>query len=136
MAQAGGAFTLTIALACPPFAEAVTVVVPPASAVTGIATADCPAAKATLSGTLATEASLLEMLNVPAAVGAGESVAVSVPPDPMVRGRGLGSGVVGFGITTVKTVSLMRVPLAPATESESAFLARSVTTRSTRVTPP
>ena len=54
-------------------------------------------AKATLLGTVATPGVLLVTVRLPAVVGAGAIVAVSVPEDPPVRFRGLGVRVVGVG---------------------------------------
>ena len=73
----GSAFTFTLAIACPPFADAVMVALPPATAVTGIGTLVCPEAKLTLADTVATDVLLLETLSVPEAVGAGESAAAN-----------------------------------------------------------
>jgi hypothetical protein len=132
----GGVSTATVALACPPLAEAVTAVLPPESALTGIATLVCPGPNPTLAGTLATAGSAFATLRVPEAVGAGARVAVSVPLEPMLSASGSGARDTGLGIATVNTVIVIRVPFAPATESAIVSLASSVNTRSTLVTPP
>jgi len=113
---AGGAgVTFTVALACPPFAAAVTMALPAASAVTGIGTLVWPEAKLTLAGTVATAVFALVTLKVPAAVGVGESVAVSVPLAPAVIASGLGASEVGLGSFGVaNTVTVITVPAVPA----------------------
>src|SRR5258708_5548376 len=131
----GGALTLTVAAACPPFAEAVIVVLPEPSALTGIPTLPCPEAKAMLEGTEATLELPLVKVSVPEAVGTGERVAVSVPLVPAVSASGSGASAVGLGITTVNTVIVIFVPVAPATCSARVSLKSKVATRSTRVTP-
>jgi hypothetical protein len=111
----GAGVTLTVALALPPFAEAVTIVLPTPWVVTGITTLVWPEAKPTLAGTVATLVLVLETLRVPAAVGAGDSAAVSVPVAPAVTERGLGASDTGFGRFGVpNTVMVMAVPDLPA----------------------
>src|SRR6266571_6460497 len=63
----GAGVTFTVALAEPLFAEAVMMVLPTASAVTGIGTLVWPAAKPTLAGAVATAVFALVTLRVPAA---------------------------------------------------------------------
>ena len=63
----GAGVTLTVALPCPPFAEAVMIALPTAFVVTGIATLVWPEAKLTLAGTVATAVFELVTLKVPAA---------------------------------------------------------------------
>ncbi len=94
----GAGVTFTVALAEPLFAEAVTMVLPTASAVTGIGTLVWPAAKPTLAGAVATAVFALVTLKVPAAGGAGDSVAVSVPLAPAVIASGSGASEVGLGL--------------------------------------
>jgi hypothetical protein len=115
MLTVGNALTLTAAVACPPLAEAVTVVVPPPTAFTGIATLVCPEEKDTLAGTVAAAVLLLDTASVPEAVGAGDRVAVSVPLPPALSASGLGPSAVGFGITRANTVMVILVPFFPAT---------------------
>src|SRR5712692_3974742 len=127
---------MTVALACPPLAEAVIVALPAPRALTGIATLLCPELKLTLAGTVAACGLLLVTLSVPVAVGVGERVAVSVPLVPAASASGLGLSATGLGITTVNTVSVILVPVAPASCSAMVLLKSKVATRSTLVTPP
>ena len=92
MTVGGAGVTFTAALAEPPLALAVTVVVPSATPVTGIWTVLCPAAKATVAGTVATAALALEIDSAPACVGDGESVAVRSQEAPAVIDSGFGAG--------------------------------------------
>src|SRR5712691_5124364 len=89
---AGGALTFTVAAACPPLAETRIVVLPEARPLTGMATALCPAAKVTEAGTVAMAGFALVTASEPAAVGVGESVALSVPCAlPAVSASGFGA---------------------------------------------
>ena len=111
----GAGVTFTVALAVPPFVDAVTTLVPAATAVTAIGTLAWPEAKLTLAGTLATPVFELVIPRGPAAVGVGDSVVVSVPLDPTVTESGLGAREVGLGrLGVANAVIVMTVPALPA----------------------
>lgn len=111
----GAGVTLTVALAWPPFADAVTMALPTACVVTGIGTLVWPEAKLTLAGTVATAVFALLTLKEPAVVGVGESAAVSVPLAPAVIASGLGASEVGLGrFGVANTVTVITVPAVPA----------------------
>src|SRR2546425_1129231 len=110
----GAGVTFTVALALPPFADAVMTALPTACVATGIATLVWPEAKLMLAGTVATAAFALDMFKVPAAVGVGDSVAVSVPLAPRVTESGLGVSDVGLGrFGVAKTVTVITVLAFP-----------------------
>ena len=70
----------------------------------------------TLAGTVATAVFALDTFKVPAAVGVGDSVAVSVPLAPTVTESGLGASEVGLGgFGVANTVIVITVPALPAT---------------------
>jgi hypothetical protein len=128
----GAGVTFTVALALPPFRLALTVVLPGPTPVTGIVTWVWPAANATLAGTVAILVFALDTASVPAAVGAGESVAVRFPEAPAVTESGSGASEVGLGKFGVpNTVTVMTVPFFPATCSETELLSCTVTVLST-----
>jgi len=93
----GAALTATVALTDPSFNVAVIWALPMVTAVTGMATLVWLMANGTELGTVATPVSLLETVSVPATVGAGARVAVTVPEEPTVRFKGLGVSAVGVG---------------------------------------
>jgi len=65
---------------------------------------------------VATPVFALDTFNVPAAVGVGESVAVSAPLAPTVTESGLGVSEVGLGrFGVANTVTVMTVLVLPAT---------------------
>jgi hypothetical protein len=112
----GAGVTFTVALALPPLADAVITALPVPTAVTGIGTEVWPEEKETLAGTLAAPVFVLVTLNVPEAVGVGESAAVNVPLAPTVTESGFGvseTGLGRFGVANALTV--MTVPALPAT---------------------
>ncbi len=112
----GAGVTFTVALALPPFADALMTALPTACVATGIATLVWPEAKLMLAGTVATAAFALDTFKVPAAVGVGDSVAVSVPLAPRVTESGLGVSDVGLGrFGVAKTVTVITVLALPAT---------------------
>jgi hypothetical protein len=132
----GGALTFTVALADPPFAEAVIVALPDPTVVTGIDTLAWFAAKAMLEGTVATATLLLLTLNVPDAVGVGDSAAVSVPFVPSVNASGFGASPLGVGMISRYTVRVTVAPRVPPTVNENEFWPIKVTDLSTCVRPP
>ena len=92
----GGGVTVTWLAALLPLSVTVTVVEPDATAVTVMGTLVCPAVKGIDVGTVATAAFALLTASVPAAVGAGASVAVRVPVAPALRLSGFGVRAVGW----------------------------------------
>ena len=94
----GAGVTWTVLVALPPFSDTVMRALPTLTAVTGTGTLVCPAAKATDAGTVATPVLELLALSVPAVVGVGDRVAVSVPVAPTVMVSGLGVRAVGTGL--------------------------------------
>ncbi len=110
-------------------------VVPEATAVTVMGTLVCPTAKATDAGTVATAGFALLTASDPAAVGAGASVAVSVPVAPTARLSGLGVSAVGWvpGLVS-STLTVRTLPGALVSRICSVLVACRPTVRSMTAT--
>lgn len=93
----GAGVTCAVLVMLPPFNETVIRVLPGLTAVTGIDTLVWPVVNATDAGAVATAVAELLTARLPAAVGAGDSVAVNVPVAPTVIGNGSGTNAVGTG---------------------------------------
>jgi len=131
----GCGVTWTVLVALPPFSDTVMRALPTLAAVTGTGTLVCPAAKATDAGTVATPVLALLAVSVPAVVGVGDRVAVSVPVAPTVMVSGLGVSVVGVGRILVPRRLIVKVPpLGSLIVTCKVFVAWSVTVRSITVT--
>lgn len=135
MIVGGGGITVTWLAALAPLSETVMVVDPEATAVTVTGTLVCPDVNETDAGTVATAGFALLTVSEPAAVGAGASMAVSVPVAPALRLSGFGVRAVGCEPALVSsTVSVMKLPGALVRRISSVFEACGVMVRSMTAT--
>src|SRR5437016_6465571 len=128
------ALTCTIVEALAPLAEAVMMLLPLATALTGTATLLWPTPKGTEAGTVATDVFELVRARVPAAIGIGERAAVNIPVAPTRIFNGFGPSDVGCGFGAPNTLIVTYAPGVLASLTASVFASVRLMVRSMTAT--